>query len=85
MVADSDTQIKALIDYCGLRFEPSCLKFYENDRAVRTPSSEQVRQPINDEGTKAWLGFDPWLGPLKEALGETLHAYPASPTSFAMQ
>jgi hypothetical protein len=51
----------------------------ENDRAVRTASSEQVRQPIFKQGTAAWQAFDPWLGPLKTALGPALDAYPLAP------
>jgi len=69
MVADTDTQIRALLDYCGLDFEDRCLRFYETDRAVRTPSSEQVRKPIYKEGLEQWRNFEPYLGPLKEALG----------------
>ena len=69
MVADTDTQIRALLDYCGLDFEEQCLRFYETDRAVRTPSSEQVRKPIYKEATEQWRNFEAHLDPLKEALG----------------
>ena len=69
MVADTETQIRALLDYCGLDFEEQCLRFYETERAVRTPSSEQVRQPIYKDGLEQWRHFEPHLGPLKEALG----------------
>jgi len=69
MVADTDTQIRALLDYCGLEFEQQCLKFYETERAVRTPSSEQVRKPIYKEGLEQWRNFEAHLDPLKEALG----------------
>ena len=68
MVADPEAQVRALLDYCGLPFEPGCLKFHENDRAVRTASSEQVRQPIFADGVDQWRHFEPWLGPLKAAL-----------------
>jgi len=79
MVADPETQVRRLLDYCGLPFEESCLRFYENERAVRTASSEQVRQPIYKDATDHWQNFEPWLGPLKDALGPVLPAYPAPP------
>jgi len=79
MVADPEAEVRALLDYCGLPFEPGCLAFYENDRAVRTASSEQVRQPIFTDGVDHWRRFEPWLGPLKAALGPVLDAYPARP------
>ncbi len=79
MVADPETEVRKLLDYCGLEFEPACLKFYENDRAVRTASSEQVRRPIFTEGLDQWRHFDPWLGPLKAALGPVLDVYPEVP------
>jgi len=69
MVADSDTQIRRVLEHCDLPFEEQCLRFYETDRAVRTPSSEQVRQPIFQEGLEQWKNYEAHLGPLKEALG----------------
>jgi len=69
MVADTEKQIRALLDYCELDFEEQCLRFYETDRAVRTPSSEQVRKPIYTEGLEQWRNFEAHLDPLKEALG----------------
>jgi len=82
MVDDSEREIRRLLDALGLPFEESCLRFWENDRAVRTASSEQVRRPIFKEGTEQWLMFEPYLDPLKAALGPVLSAYPAVPTSF---
>jgi predicted Zn-dependent protease len=79
MVEDTETEVRRLLAYCGLRFEPACLRFYENERAVRTASSEQVRSPIYREGMEQWRHFDPWLGPLKESLGAVLAAYPLAP------
>ena len=79
MVADPEVEVRALLAFCGLDFDPACLRFYENDRAVRTASSEQVRQPIFTEGLDQWRGFEPWLGPLKAALGTVLGAYPEAP------
>lgn len=79
MVADPETEVRRLLDYCALPFEPGCLKFYENDRAVRTASSEQVRRPIFTDGLEQWKHYEPWLEPLKAALGPVLDAYPEVP------
>lgn len=77
VVDDLETQVRRLLDYCGLEFAPQCLSFYETRRAVRTASSEQVREPINRKGLDAWSPFESRLQPLKQALGEVLTAYPA--------
>ena len=69
MVADTEAQIRALLDYCELDFEEQCLRFYETDRSIRTPSAEQVRKPIYREGLEQWRNFEAHLDPLKEALG----------------
>ena len=79
MVSDTEAQVRALLDYCGLEFDERCLRFFENDRAVRTASSEQVRRPIYREGVDQWRHFEPWLDPLKQALGPVLDRYPAAP------
>jgi hypothetical protein len=79
MIDDTEPEVRRLLDYCGLPFEEGCLRFYENERAVRTASSEQVRQPIYREGVDHWRHFEPWLGPLKEALGPVLETYPDIP------
>jgi hypothetical protein len=79
MVADPEAETRALLDYCGLPFEDGCLRFYENDRAVRTASSEQVRRPIFTDAADHWRNYEPWLGPLKAALGPVLDAYPNAP------
>jgi tetratricopeptide (TPR) repeat protein len=76
MVEDTETEVRALLDYCGLDFEPACLAFHQTERAVRTASSEQVRRPINREGIEGWQKFERWLDPLVEALGPVLGAYP---------
>jgi tetratricopeptide (TPR) repeat protein len=68
LVDDTDSEIRRLLDYCGLPFEEGCLRFWENDRAVPTPSAEQVRRPIYREALQQWRKFEPWLGPLKDAL-----------------
>lgn len=82
MVDDTETEVRALLAHCGLPFEPACLAFHETERAVRTASSEQVRRPIFREGTEAWKPFEPWLDPLKAALGEVLESYPEPPSRF---
>ena len=79
MVADPEAETRALLAACGLPFEDACLRFYENDRAVRTASSEQVRRPIFTDAADHWRNYDPWLGPLKAALGPVLDAYPRAP------
>jgi predicted Zn-dependent protease len=71
LVSDTETQIRRLLDYCGLPFEAACLRFHENKRAVRTASSEQVRRPIFREGLDHYRHFEAWLGPLADALGDT--------------
>lgn len=76
MVADTEAEVKKLLDYCGLEFEENCLRFYETKRAIRTPSSEQVRQPIYKSGLEQWRNYEAFLDPLKEALGPVLERYP---------
>jgi len=63
---------RRMIEYCGLDWDPRCLKFQENPRAVRTVSSWQVRQPIYTRSVGRWKNYEEFLGPLKEALGEIL-------------
>jgi tetratricopeptide (TPR) repeat protein len=82
MVDDTETQVRALLAACGLDFEPACLAFHETARAVRTASSEQVRQPIFRDGTDAWKPFEQWLEPLKTALGPVLEYYPETPPTL---
>ncbi len=79
LVEDTEGEVRALLDACGLAFEDATLRFFENDRAVRTASSEQVRRPISRDGADAWQGFEPWLQPLKDALGPVLDTYPETP------
>ena len=76
VVADLDTQVRRILDYCGLDFEDSCISFHETERSVRTPSSEQVRQPIYQSGVDQWKNFEANLEPLKKALGPVLKRYP---------
>jgi tetratricopeptide (TPR) repeat protein len=79
LVADTETEVRGLLDYLELPFDPACLRFFETDRAVSTPSSEQVRRPISAEAVDHWRNFEPWLGPLRDALGPVLAAYPDAP------
>ncbi len=72
LVEDPDGEIRRLLGGVGLPFDPACLAFHENKRAVRTPSAEQVRKPVNASGVDRWRDYDEWLGPLKDALGPTL-------------
>ncbi|MBO6688619.1 MAG: sulfotransferase [Henriciella sp.] len=65
-----EEQIRRLLDYCELPFEAACVDFHKTDRAVRTASSEQVRQPITRAGQEQWRPFELYLAPLKAALGE---------------
>jgi tetratricopeptide (TPR) repeat protein len=79
MIEDTESEVQRLLAYCGLPFEDACLRFYENERAVRTASAYQVRKPIFREGLDQWRHFDPWLDPLRQALGPVLPAYPGVP------
>jgi tetratricopeptide (TPR) repeat protein len=85
LVDDPEGEVRKLLDYCALPFEQQCLQFYENPRVVQTISSEQVRQPIYSESVDQWRNFEPWLTPLKEALGDLVERYPtaAPPTAAA--
>jgi hypothetical protein len=76
LVADLEGQIRRLLEYCGLPFEEQCLRFHETRRVVQTASSEQVRRPLYADSVDQWRNFEPWLGPLKEALGELAAANP---------
>lgn len=79
LATDPEPRIRALLDYCGLPFEEACLRPHENERAVRTPSAEQVRKPISAKGLDDWRKFEPYLEPLKRALGPVLDSYPKAP------
>jgi tetratricopeptide (TPR) repeat protein len=72
VVDDLDGNVRRILDFCGLEFEPACLDFHKTVRSVRTASSEQVRQPLYREGIDHWRHFEPWLGPLERALGDAL-------------
>jgi tetratricopeptide (TPR) repeat protein len=75
IVEDLEGNVRRILDFCGLEFEPGCVEFYKTERSIRTASSEQVRQPIYREGLDQWKHFEPWLDPLKDALGDALVRY----------
>jgi tetratricopeptide (TPR) repeat protein len=79
LVGNPEQEIRRLLEYCGLPFEETCLRFYETERGIRTISSEQVRRPVYKDSVAQWRNFEPWLGPLKASLGSVLDAYPARP------
>jgi tetratricopeptide (TPR) repeat protein len=74
VVEDLEGNVRKLLEFCNLDFEPACLEFWKNERSVRTASSEQVRRPIFKEGLDQWRNFEPWLAPLKDALGDLVTA-----------
>ncbi len=79
LVADPQSELRRLLDYLELPFEPQCLDFHKTARVVTTASSEQVRRPIHKDALEQWRHYEPWLGPLKAALGPVLEAYPDVP------
>jgi tetratricopeptide (TPR) repeat protein len=72
VVDDLEGNVRRVLDFCGLEFEAGCIEFHKTERSVRTASSEQVRRPIFREGLDQWKHFEPWLDPLKAALGDAL-------------
>jgi tetratricopeptide (TPR) repeat protein len=76
LVNDTEHEVRRLLDYCGLPFELSCLRFHENRRVVQTISSEQVRRPIHTAGLEQWRHFEPWLDPMKTTLQDLIDDYP---------
>jgi hypothetical protein len=75
LVDDLETHVRRILAFCGLPFEPACLDFHKTIRSVRTASSEQVRQPLYRDGLGQWKNFEPWLGPLSDALGDARNRY----------
>jgi len=74
-VEDLEVNVRHILEFCGLEFEPACIQFHKLERSVHTPSSEQVRQPIFSEGLSQWRNYEPWLGPLKDTLGDAVIRY----------
>jgi hypothetical protein len=75
LISDTAGTVARLLDYCSLEFDPNCLDFHRTQRVVRTPSSEQVREPISGDSLVSWRKFEQWLGPLKVQLGDALETY----------
>ena len=75
VVDDLEGNVRRILDFCGLPFEPACLEFHKTPRNVRTASSEQVRQPISREGIDQWRNYERWLGSLRAALGDAVTSY----------
>jgi hypothetical protein len=75
VVEDLEASVRRILEFCGLQFEPACVEFYKLERSVSTASSEQVRQPIFRESMQQWKNYEPWLGPLKDSLGDALVRY----------
>ncbi len=75
LVDDLERNVRRILDFCGLEFEPQCIEFHKTVRSVRTASSEQVRRPLYREGLDQWKNFEPWLAPLRTALGDALIRY----------
>ena len=72
LVDNPEAEIRRMLDFLGLEFDPACLDFHKSKRAVQTPSAEQVRRPITRDGLEAWRSYEPWLDPLKQVLGPLL-------------
>jgi tetratricopeptide (TPR) repeat protein len=75
LVEDLGASVRQILAHCGLEFDPACLAFHRSRRAINTPSSEQVRQPLFREGLSQWRHYDPWLYPLRETLGDAIVRY----------
>jgi tetratricopeptide (TPR) repeat protein len=75
VVDDLEGSVRRILDHCGLPFEDACVEFHKSKRSVRTPSSEQVRQPIFRDGLDQWKNYEAWLGPLSDALGDAKERY----------
>jgi len=77
VVEDAEGQVRRLLEFVGVPFEAACLDFHKTERSVRTPSSEQVRQPIYRRGLDYWRNYEPFLARMREALEDEIRAYPA--------
>ena len=75
LVTDLEASVRPMLAHCGLAFEPACLSFHQTQRSVRTPSSEQVRQPIGTAGLEQWRHYEAWLEPLRARLGDAATAF----------
>jgi tetratricopeptide (TPR) repeat protein len=75
VVDDLEGNVRRIVDFCGLEFEPACIDFHKTKRSIHTASSEQVRQPIFRDGLDQWKHYERWLGPLRQALGDAVTDY----------
>ena len=85
VVSGLDTEVRRMLDHCGLSFEDACLRFHETERAVKTASSEQVRKPIYSSSVNLWRNYEAHLGELIEILEPLLRQLPAANRPSAMQ
>ena len=79
LINDSEGEVRRMLDFIGVPFDPVCLEFHRNTRAIQTPSAEQVRRPINSDGVSHWRNYADWLGPLASALGPALELWDKPP------
>ncbi|MBF8270294.1 MAG: sulfotransferase family protein [Gammaproteobacteria bacterium] len=84
LVQDTENEVRRLLQHCNLPYESACLEFYSNDRAVTTPSSEQVRSPIYRDAMNNWVPYASWLGPLQASVGDLIDEYPNISASLKM-
>ena len=75
VVENLEANVRCILEFCGLEFEPGCVEFHKTERSISTASSEQVPQQIFREGLVQWRNYEPWLGPLKNKLGDALTGY----------
>ncbi|MGN6059528.1 MAG: tetratricopeptide repeat-containing sulfotransferase family protein [Sphingomicrobium sp.] len=75
IIEDPEGEVRRMLDFIGVPFDPACLEFHKTARAIRTPSAEQVRKPINREGVDYWRHYEPWLDELKASLGPALEQW----------
>ena len=85
LIEDLEGQVRRMLEFCGLPFEQACLNFHNTQRNVRTPSSEQVRQPVNRAGVGQWKKYNTELEPLKQALGPELLSLSTNSASTEQQ
>ncbi|HEY1614003.1 MAG TPA: sulfotransferase [Rhizomicrobium sp.] len=79
LVSDVETEVRRILEFLELPFDARCLEYYKTDRAFNSFSNEQVRSPIFNDGVERWRNYEPWLGPLRMALGPVLELYPDVP------
>ena len=75
LIDDQEVEVRRLLDYVGVPFDPACLGFHRTKRSVNTPSAEQVRRPINRDGVEYWRHYENWLSPMRESLGDAINRW----------